>query len=219
MIDILIPVLGRPQNAQKVVDSINAATVAPHITVFLCTRDDHDEIAACQATGCIVHLVDELSYAVKINAGIEANYGSAEFFFMGADDLLFHPGWDRVAVSKFIETERPVIGTNDLGNATVMAGNHSTHTLMHRSYVEQGSIDDPTRVLHEGYEHNFVDSEFIETAKARDAFIFAADSHVEHLHPFWQKADDDVIYKRGRDGYHRDRRLYQTRQRLWRRRR
>lgn len=217
MIDILVPVLGRPDNAQKTADSIHKVATVPTTVVFLCTRGDDPEIDACKRTGCITHLVDDgdHQYARKINAGIDANYGDAEFFFMGADDLTFYPGWDRTAIFAWEASGRPVIGTNDMGNSTVMAGLHSTHTLMHRSYIEQGTIDDPTRVLHEGYEHNYVDSEFIETAKARDAFIFAADSIVEHLHPFWRKGPDDLIYKRGRDGYHRDRRLFQTRRRLW----
>lgn len=219
MIDLLIPVLGRPDNAQKVADSIHAATRVPHIIVFLCTRGDTAEIEACKATRSTVHLVDPGpgEYARKINAGAEANYGKCEFIFTGADDLHFHAGWDLIAIRAWQTTGCPVIGTNDLGNPSVVAGRHSTHTLVHRSYLEQGTADEPDKVLHDGYYHNFCDTEFIETAKARGAFTFAADSRVEHLHPFWKKGADDVIYQVAREHYREDERHFQRRSRLWRR--
>ena len=133
MIQILIPVLGRPANAQKVADSVHAATATEHIIVFCATRRDEEEIEACKLTGSIVHLVDggHGEYARKINSAIEADYAGAEWSFTGADDLAFHPNWDLAALAR----EGPVIGTNDLGNPTVKAGKHATHSLVHRSYT------------------------------------------------------------------------------------
>jgi hypothetical protein len=220
MIDILIPVLGRPKNAQKVADSIHAHTKVPHMTIFLCSRDDHAEIEACRTTGSVVWLCDEDSYAHKINVGAKVDLGGepSEFIFLGADDLAFHDGWDGAAIDRYHETGRPVVGTNDLGNPTVIAGNHATHSLVHRSYLPLGTIDEPDKLLHEGYDHNWVDTEFIETAMMRDAFTFAFDSHVEHLHPFWRKGPMDVIYKRGQEKYHRDAALFKARRRRWRER-
>lgn len=218
VIDILIPVLGRPQNAQLVVDSINAVTVAPHTVIFLATRGDEEEIEACKRTGCIVQLVDpgHGEYARKINFGVTLDYTDHPWVFLGADDLRFYPRWDSVAIEAGEAAEKPVVGTNDLGNATVMAGRHATHSLVRRSYAEQGTIDEPGKMLHEGYSHNWVDTEFIATAQKRDAFVFAADSHVEHLHPFWGKGTDDAIYEQGRRDYNADRRLFQKRRRSWR---
>lgn len=214
MIDLLIPVLGRPQNAQPLVDSIRENTEANHRITFLVSVEDQEEILAVYATGQPYIRCPDPRYAPKINLGVKLTKG--EFVFLGADDLRFHPGWDVAALAAFEQTSRPVIGTNDLGNATVMAGKHATHSLVHRSYVEQGTADEPGVLLHEGYQHNWVDTEFIGTAQKRGAFIFAADSHVEHLHPFWQKGDDDVIYEKGRQSYRVDRRLYQKRRRFWR---
>lgn len=222
VIDILIPVLGRPDNAQKVVDSIHAATKVPHTCVFLCTRGDRLQIAAAKHTKVPVFLIAEEGYAPKINQGVEQTADlfkrtEDDFVFMGADDIHFHPGWDLAAISEFEKSGKPVIGTNDLGNPAVIAGRHATHHLVHRSY--HGTIDDPTKLVHEGYFHNWVDNEFIETAQSRDAWTFAADSIVEHLHPFWGKGADDVIYEKGREGYHYDRREFQRRRKLWKRRR
>lgn len=214
MIDILVPVRDRPQNVVPLLASVKANTKVPHRVVFLVHPDDGDEISALYKAGAIYIRSPEHGYAHKINLG--ASLSQAEFIFLGADDLSFHPDWDRAAIDRYHETGKPVVGTNDLGNATVMAGRHATHSLVHRSYLACGTIDDPSKLLHEGYVHNWVDTEFIDTAKKRDAFTFAADSHVEHLHPFWHKGPDDHIYEMGRQGYRQDRRLYQKRRRFWR---
>ena len=220
MIDILIPVLGRPQNAKPLVESIHAATTVGHTCIFLATPGDTEQIEACKRTNAVTHLVagDDFQYARKINAGAVFDYRNTphEFMLLAADDLRFKPGWDVAAIRVWEETGKPVIGTNDLGNATVMKGLHATHSLVHRSYLEQGTIDEVGKLLHEGYHHNFCDTEFIDTAKHRDAFVFAADSHVEHLHPFWRKGPDDMIYRRGRKTFPRDRQTYLKRRSLWR---
>lgn len=220
MIDILIPVLGRPKNAMKVAKSIHDHTKVPHMSIFLCSRGDHEEIEACRLTGSVVWLVDNDRYSTKINEGVKVNLGGepSEFVFLGADDLSFHDDWDVNAIARYTETGMPVVGTNDLGNPTVIAGRHATHSLVHRSYIEQGTIDEPDKLLHEGYDHNWVDTEFIETAMSRGAFTFAFDSHVEHLHPFWRKGLTDVIYERGQREYHRDAALFKARRRRWRER-
>lgn len=215
VIELLIPVLGRPQNAQPLVDSITAATKVPHRITFLVNKEgDEDEYYACLRTGANVIRSPDERYAPKINLG--ASLSTAEFFFLGADDLAFRPDWDRAAIDRFYETEKPVVGTNDLGNATVMQGKHATHSLVHRSYLELGTIDEPGKLLHEGYQHNWVDTEFIATAMKRDAFTFCRESEVEHLHPFWHKGPDDAIYEKGRQTYPLDRRLYLKRRRFWR---
>ena len=214
VIDILVPVLGRPQNAQPLVDSIRENTTVSHRITFLVSLDDEEEIAAIYATGQPYIRCPDHRYAPKINLGVGLTKG--EFVFLGADDLRFHPGWDMAALAMFEETDKQVVGTNDLGNSTVMAGLHATHSLVHRGYVEWGTIDEPGVLLHEGYQHNWVDTEFVGTAMSRGEFAFARESHVEHLHPFWHKGADDEVYEKGRQSYRLDRRLYQKRRRLWR---
>ncbi len=216
MIDLLIPVLRRPQNAQPLVDSIHRNTCVDHQVVFICSADDEAEIAACKVTNAHVEMIDRDGYAEKINHG--AWLSGADFVFLGADDLRFHLGWDIEAIRVWDTTGMPVIGTNDLGNPSVMAGKHATHSLVHHSYLAQGTIDDTTKLLHEGYAHNWVDTEFVETAISRAAFDFAKESHVEHLHPIWKKGVNDPVYALGRERYHDDRRIFMRRRPLWRRR-
>ncbi len=218
MIDILVPVLGRPQNAQPLVDSIRENTVVDHRILFLCTPFDVDEINAVHETGADIHNVNweagPSDWAKKINRGYRLT--SFPFMLLGADDLRFHGDWDTEALRVAEETGAGVIGTNDLGNATVMRGKHSTHPLVRRYYVdEQGTIDEPGQVLHEGYCHQWVDTEFVETAKMRHEWAFAKASHVEHMHPFWKKGDMDSTYEKALSTSAEDYAHFNSRKRLW----
>jgi len=103
-----------------------------------------------------------------------------------------------------------------------MRGRHATHPLVRRSYVEEhGTIDEPGKVLHEGYDHQWVDNELVETAKARGAWAFAKNSHVEHLHPFWpdgkggKKGEMDATYEKALSSPRKDMALFRSRRRLW----
>lgn len=152
-------------------------------------------------------------YARKINAGYRAS--SEPLMLLGADDITFRPGWLEAAIAQ-LAPGIGVVGTNDLGSGRVMAGQHATHPLVTRHYADTyGTIDEPGIVLHEGYGHNFVDDEFVGTARQRHAFAFAADAIVEHHHPDWGKADRDDVYDLGRERWAYDRLLWKTRRRLW----
>jgi hypothetical protein len=224
-ISILVPVLRRPQNAQPLVDSIHQGStlttkgVEPEIEIlFLVSPGDGDEVVAVVKTGVDAHMVGFANgpgdWAKKINEGVGLTRG--EFVLLGADDLRFHPGWDTEVLRVAEETGAGVIGTNDLGNATVMRGHHSTHPLVRRSYIEeQGTIDEPGKCLHEGYSHQWVDTELVETAKMRGQWAFAKQSHVEHLHPFWKKSKMDATYEQALSTTHEDYAHFKERRLLW----
>jgi glycosyltransferase involved in cell wall biosynthesis len=217
MIGILIPVLSRPPNAQRVIDSISNGTTVEHTVLFLCTPDDDAEIVACEHTGADVHVVEWPAgpgdWARKINVGLDLT--EDPYLLLGADDLRFHPGWDEAVLHVAETSGCGVIGTNDLGNATVMRGLHSTHPLVRRTYAEeQGTIDEPGKILHEGYHHQWVDNELVTTAQMRGEWAFARHSHVEHLHPFWHKSEMDATYRKALSTSREDHRLFHQRKRL-----
>ena len=218
MIAILVPVLDRPKNAKPLVDSIRENTSVPHRILFLCTPLDIAEIEFARMTGADVHIVDwdagPGDWAKKINEGYRLT--DEPFVLLGADDLRFHPGWDTFALKIAEESGAGVIGTNDLGNATVMRGQHSTHPLVRRSYADEyGTIDEPGKILHEGYSHQWVDTELCQTAMARNQWAFAKDSHVEHLHPFWKKSEMDTTYRKAQSTSHKDHAHFNSRKKLW----
>lgn len=226
MIAVLIPVLDRPQNAQRVFDSIAANTVTPHRVLFLCTPLDILEIEAARATGADVHIVSweagRGDWARKINEGYRLT--DDPFMLCGADDLRFHKRWDIEALRVAEESGAGVIGTNDLGNPMVMRGRHATHPLVRRSYIDaQGTIDEPGKVLHEGYHHQWVDTELVATAQMRREWGFAKHSYVEHLHPFWpikgepgkHKGEMDTTYEKALSTSRDDLAHFNSRKRLW----
>lgn len=223
-LSILVPVLRRPQNVAPLIESAWEGTTGTSFEiVFITSTGDHAEVKAVMAAvkvfGPVIQHLQVPGprpgdYARKINHGY-ANTDS-EWLFTGADDIRFRPGWFTNAVRAYHQTGRRVIGTQDLGNTRVKRGEHSTHTLVQRSYVEEyGTIDEPGKILHEGYPHEFVDDEFIATAKLRDEFAMSWDSVVEHLHPLWGKAPTDAVYAPHRTRMVQGQRIFQKRSRLW----
>ena len=73
MIDILIPVLGRPHRAAPLVQNIHAVTTVEHRILFVCSPADHAQIEACEATDAdtivMSHAAQAGDYAWKINNG------------------------------------------------------------------------------------------------------------------------------------------------------
>ena len=219
MIDILIPVLGRPHNAAPLVQNIHDTTEVPHTIVFLCSRGDDAQIIACEATGESGHVMDfpagHGDYARKINLGLLGS--DSEWIFNGADDLRFEPRWDTAAL-KAAGDRFHVVATNDMANAQVKRGQFGTHCLIRRRYItEQGGTPDqgPGVVLFDGYDHNFVDRELCHTAQHRGCYVFARHSHVRHYHPLWRTAPQDKTYQKALRHFREDQHLFLSRAHLW----
>lgn len=208
---VLVPVLRRPHRVQPLLASLHAHTPEPVRALFIASPGDDAEHAAIRRCGADMIVVDG-NYAAKINEGVRRT--SEPLLFLGADDLEFHPRWLEHAKRR-IKGGVMVVGTNDLCNRRVMRGEHSTHSLLTRAYTHHGTIDDPTRVLHEGYPHEYVDDEFVGTARKRGAFASAPDSVVEHLHPQAGKAPLDELYAAQQQRMRAGRSLYRTRRALW----
>jgi hypothetical protein len=218
VIDILIPVLSRPQNAAPLVQNIRAVTTVPHEIIFLCTEGDDAQIIACEATDAAGHILDGPAgpgdYAKKINRGARV---SSEWIFMGADDITFEPRWDTNAL-KVARDKYDVVATNDMANAYVRRGQFGTHCLIRRRYITEmgGTADgEPGVVLWEGYDHNFVDRELSHVAQARGRFAFARHSIVRHRHPLWRTAPDDSTYRKALKNFRADQKLFLSRAHLW----
>jgi hypothetical protein len=215
---IIVPILGRPHRVAPFLKSLAKATPEPHRVVMVGTRTDTKMLAEARKHPDVELLVMRPAYigdyARKINFAYR--HTTEPLMFLAADDLNFHDGWLPAAVA---EMRGPigVVGTQDLAHTDrARDGEHSTHSLVARAYIDEcGTIDEPGKVLHEGYPHEFVDDEFVETAKARGAWAFAAGSVVEHLHPSWGKAPADAIYSRMHDRMRIGRRIFMQRRQLW----
>lgn len=220
MIDVLVPVLDRPQLIEPLITSLELSqkTVELHPLLLLTPGRDQD-LKAVKASGapyvvCNFEL-DRGDFARKINYGIVRS--THEWVLAAATDLCFHLGWAEQALRVAEETTKRFIGTQDLGNPGVLKGIHATHPLVHRSYIERhGTCDEPGKLYHEGYWHEWVDHEAVETAKWRGEWAFASEAIVEHIHPYFNKAERDWVYDRGHEQSREDHRLFARRRKLWR---
>jgi hypothetical protein len=220
---VVVPVLRRPHRVGPFLDSLEASTPEPHRVVFVATAGDAAMIAAVLEHAEADPLVSlELlapnrvgDYAKKCNHAYRVS--SEPFLFLAADDLDFHRDWLTAALELMADPAAGVVGTQDLApTERARSGEHSTHCLVRRRYVDElGTVDEPGKILHEGYPHEYVDDELVETAKARGAWRFAAGSVVEHLHPSWGKAPRDPIYNQQRRRMAEGRRVYVRRRGLW----
>lgn len=212
---VLVPVMGRPEHAEPFMASLRASTglatayalIGPEDAVGGSAADSAD---AWKLAGAEVVVGGWTTFAEKVNRGYE--HTREPWMLLVGSDVRFHPGWLDHAQAVAGDTFH-VVGTNDLGNPRVLAGEHATHLLIRRSYVEEvgASWDGPGIVAHEGYRHWWVDDEIVAAAKQRGVWAMALGSIVEHLHPAWGKAPMDEVYELGASFVEQDRALFEER--------
>lgn len=202
---VLVPVLGRPH---RVVPTIEAFTqTVPGVRVcFVPDEDDRAEISAIVAAGGEILLKLNANYATKINAAIRMT--DEPYIFLGADDLIPQPGWFEAALAH-MHGPVEVVGINDL----IQRGRseHTTHFLMTRRYAMQPTLTGEPGPLCEIYDHSCVDDELIATAQHRNAYAYAKDAEIIHLHPDNGTAAMDDTYRKGRVKLGADRRIWKSR--------
>lgn len=221
---VVVPVLGRPHNAEPFMRSLRASTGLARVYAIV-SPDDSDTAAAWKQAGADVmrgddeHVVGQApgptahTFAEKVNLGHRQT--REPWLFAVGDDVAFRPGWLDHAQHVARTQHAAVVGTNDLGNPRVVAGDHATHLLISRAYIDEhgASWDGPGTVCHEGYRHWYVDDELVTVAKQRGVWAMALGSIVEHLHPAWGKAPDDEVYRLGQSHAEADLKLHQARRR------
>lgn len=215
-VDILVPVM-RSGMARPFMESVEASG-APWIgrLVSACAyRGDEALQREWLDAGAGVVLCDGTTMPVKVNGGYRATH-QAWVLFVG-EDVRFHPGWHAAAMAAAQGGRFSLIGTNDLGHPKVLGGEHATHFLLRRSYVDEygAGWGEPGVVMHEGYRHWFADDEIVTAAKQRGVWTPALDCVIEHLHPAWGKADHDDVYALGASSGAVDGVLFEQRRALY----
>lgn len=226
---ILIPSLGRAQYVKRTVGNIESNTPEPHDQWWCVAGDEYDEQLASIAHGTdgtdgLQELYwirddddEDRRYVTRMNKLVRhvLDYQNAqkyEFLFFGSDDVTHHPGWLARAIEVMETAENAqVVVVNDLRNP------NGTQALIRTSYVPLAVIDDPTKAFHDGYRHNFADTEMFVTAAARGVIYRAMDSHVEHLHPLHRGSAQrpwDETYQGAQSHWNEDVATWEKRHRL-----
>lgn len=211
---VVVPVMRRPQNAAPFMESLRASGAALANVYAVVDEDDEGTASAwLEAGAALIHgkAPDRPgTFAEKVNMGYQQT--EEPWLLLVGDDVRFEPGWLDHAQHAARDGAH-VIGTNDLHNPRVTAGEHGTHLLIRRAYVDErgASWDGPKVLCHEGYRHWFVDDEIVTVAKQRGVWAFAKQARIEHLHPLWGLAEDDEVYALGRAHVDDDRALFEAR--------
>lgn len=221
-VDVIVPVLHRPQNIEPLMTSLRASTglATAWFVTEMGDREEVEEIVRCG--GCAISHVDAHTFSEKVNHAYRVTGGGdpatrhkppRPWLLLVGDDVRFRPGWLDHAQDVHRRYGANVVGTNDLCNPRVTRGEHSTHSMIRRSYVDEvgSSWDGPGTVCHEGYRHWFVDDEIVVAAKQRGTFQSALGSQVEHLHPIAGKAEEDDVYRLGAESADADEALFDQR--------
>jgi hypothetical protein len=229
LILVVIPTLGRPSRLRPLAENIRDATKSPVRTLFVI--EDEDDASLGAVTDLVQDGLARLTWnARKRNwsGAVNSGYATAASLgypfthvLAGADDLRFADGWD-VPVLDMLDRDPllRVTGTNDLHNAAVLSGQEATAYLIDRRYIDGpgGVAGQPPGIVQcEDYRHNFTDTEFVCTARARGVWSPCLDSVVEHRHPAFGLADWDDGYRMSQDpaGFAADAAVFAARRHLW----
>jgi hypothetical protein len=210
-VDVIVPtVKPRVGNIPDLAISLRATTGLARL-FLVCDDEDHaNQLAEWGTT-----IIQPGSFAVKINEAYRrtGEDNPAPWFQVIGDDCRFHPGWldHQQHVARLYGAQ--VIGSNDLANPRVIRGEHATHWMISRGYIdEQGaSWDGPGIVAHEGYRHWFVDDEIVSVARQRGVFQMALGAKIEHLHPIAGKGEMDEVYEQNDKHARKDGLLFRRR--------
>jgi hypothetical protein len=210
---VVVPTM-RAGNAARFMGSLRASTGMAHAYAVV-HEDDTETAVAWKEAGASVLTGPAFTFAEKCNAGYRET--REPWLFLVGDDVEFRPAWLDHAEHVAYTQQAAVVGTNDLGNPRVTKGEHATHMLVSRRYVDEfgASWDGPGVLCHEGYRHWFVDDELVTVAKQRGVWAAALGSVVEHMHPLFGKGDMDGVYELGQSHSDADRATFESRCRAY----
>ena len=208
-LSICVPTFHRPHALESLVKNIHEATTTPHSIYFVTEPDDAESIAEINRLG--ENLIINKYPGTHTGAANTAYESTSEpYFIIANDDFTFHLDWD-------VRALLAITGFGVCGLSDGFSKQYTQITLVDRNYIEtqSGVIDEPNTLYHRGYHHNYVDTEFSETAKKRGMFTTCSESVVEHRHYSYNKSPMDDTYRKTLTGVSHDMALYESRRHLW----
>jgi hypothetical protein len=145
---------------------------------------------------------------------IQTMYESSKepFWVHVNDDFVFLPNWDEQPIAMFDTPSVMVVGVKQNEAET----SFSAFSFARRKYIEEhsGVIDTPNRVFY-GYNHNYQDTEFTQTAQKRGVWAKCDAVIVDHQHPGFTGGEKDETYKKNDATVGLDEALFNSRKHLW----
>lgn len=224
LLDIVIPTRRRPKALEPLIENLYETGGEEAQPMFVVDPDDDltwGVLESCwiEYEGWVQALEFFGGYPQKANAGVKASepLSGSEFVMVGGDDVRFHDGWLDAALEAFEDPRVMVVAPNDM---SPLAGQNATFPIVRRSYIADpgASWDGPNTLYHDGYIHNFSDTELWHLALIRGCALYVPKCRVEHMHPSWGKAEVDETYRSGglnSKGWAEDEQRFLRRQEQW----
>lgn len=206
-VQIVIPTFRRTKNILETAKQLKGYDI-----IWVCHITDKESQEAVRALGYEPVIDSQPPSGVNAtNAGYWAS--TAKWVVIGQDDFKWTEGWLTRAWKW--TNDYQVIGFNDGSNSG--RKQHSVGWLVNRQFVQDVSlcIDFPNVIFNPHYKKNYSDDELNNTAKSRGVWKYADDAVLEHLHPTFNKGEDDITYQHLETHLTQDAELYNSRIHLW----
>ena len=215
-LNIYLPTYKRPFKLAQIAKNIEETTYYPFELYFGVEADDRESILAAKDTGHKVVINPyEPGYANTVQAMYEQSDG--EYWFHSNDDFVHLPEWDKRPIDLLDESPTlMVIGCHD-GNPKTR---YYTISMVRRKYIEDmsGVVDMPNRCFYP-YHHNYIDTEFTETAIHRGVWDVCTAPCIEHHNPgfahIFGDVETDETYEKNNRTAGKDADTYNSRRNLW----
>lgn len=211
MLDIWLPTYKRPHKLAAVAKNLEEATKNKFTLYFGVEPGDTESYEAAKATGHqVVVNKYEMGYSNTIQSMYEASKG--KFWFHANDDFHFLPNWDEQPIAMFERADLMVVGIPQREGDT----DCSAVCFGRRAYIDtlSGVVDMPKRVFYP-YHHNYQDTEFTQTARARGVWAKCDRLCIDHLHAGFTGEEKDETYRKNDATAGLDERTFNERKHLW----
>jgi GT2 family glycosyltransferase len=216
-IAIIVPTLNRPHLLFPLAWNVaNTTPSGQYSGNFVVDADDVDSQRVVTGIEGPVGLIvtSERGYPHATNLGVHAT--EEPLLLLANDDVFLHEGWHEALISNLAPWVQ-VVGTNDLSPHTA-DGINVTMPIVRRSYINElgGNYNELGNAYHEGYWHNFAETELWQLASHRRVARWVENCVIEHKHPDWGKGPMDSTYEQGaKQRWDDDAALFEQRKALW----
>jgi len=209
---VLLPTKGRAaQLHSRLADLLEQETpegVTLMVIAGMVEGDDDTDIVLTELTEQFDNLyvinrpVDSFPADGHYQAYQAAKQMGADWFVLGADDIIWHQGWLAEALKVAQDTGAQVIGLND-GHTDL--DDFAPHYMANWKFCEEQLGD---RLVPEGYVTWWWDRHVCQLARMHETYAPAWSAWAEHRHPDWRTAVMDDTYREMEDKRGADMALY-----------
>lgn len=224
---VCMPTTGRAQQARRCIEGLLSQAQPQGVDLFVVAAVPEDDSETLGMVAALWDVVDGL-LLVKRAPGSTAVDGwneaaararssassldgpGPDWFVLGADDLVFHPGWLEMALRVVELTGAQVVGFDDGGHTCIEQ--YAPHYMCSRWWAEEtqeGFFVPPV------YKSWWFDREVCERAREMGLYTAATGAVLEHKHPDWKTAPMDETYRQAWPLHDVDRATYTARKMEW----